>query len=155
MTPPSHGWRIMRDAALGLALEHPFAGELANPRQMTPFTYAGSPAVLPDDPGFAGGAAPGAAMPDAALADGFLSDRLGNGYTLICFDEALSEEVSRLPDAPEVACLEFPCEASRILGADRRTAYLVRPDLHIAARWLDASADRIADAIKRLSFRKD
>ena len=155
MTPPSHGWRIMRDAALGLALEHPFAGELANPRQMTPFTYAGSPAVLPDDPRFAGGAAPGAAMPDAALADGFLSDRLGNGYTLICFDEALSEEVSRLPDAPEVACLEFPCEASRTLGAHRRTAYLVRPDLHVAARWLDASAGRIADAIKRLSFRKD
>jgi 3-(3-hydroxy-phenyl)propionate hydroxylase len=155
MTPPSPGWRIMRDAALGLALEHPFAGELANPRQMTPFTYAGSPAVLPDDPGFAGGAAPGAAMPDAALADGFLSDRMGSGYTLVCFDRQLSEEVSRLPDPPEVVFLDHPSEASRILGADPGSAYLVRPDLHIAARWLDASAGRIAAAMKTLSFRKD
>ena len=155
MTPPSPGWRIMRDAALGLALEHPFAGNLANPRQMTPFTYADSPAVLPDDPGFAGGAAPGAAMPDAALADGFLSDRLGSGYTLVCFDSELSGEVARLPDAPEVVCLDHPSDASRILGADPGSAYLVRPDLHIAARWLEASAGRIAAAMKTLNFRKD
>lgn len=155
MTPPSHGWRIMRDAALGLALEHPFAGDLANPRQMTPFTYAGSPAVLPDDPGFTGGAAPGAAMPDAALEGGFLSDRLGNGYTLVCFDRELSDEVSRLPGAPDVVCLDHPSEASRVLGAGQRSAYLVRPDLHIAARWLDASAGTIAGAMKMLSFRKN
>ena len=155
MTPPSPGWRIMRDAALGLALEHPFAGDLANPRQMTPFTYAGSPAVLPDDPGFAGGAAPGAAMPDAALEGGFLSDRLGSGYTLVCFDRDLSDEVSRLPGAPDVVCLDHPSEASRVLGAGQRSAYLVRPDLHIAARWLDASAGTIAGAMKTLSFRKE
>ena len=155
MTPPSPGWRIMRDAALGLALEHPFAGDLANPRQMTPFTYAGSPAVLPDHPGFAGGPIPGAAMPDAKVGDGFLSDLLGSGYTLVCFDRQLSDQVSQLPDAPEVVCLDHPSEASRVLGAGQRSAYLVRPDLHIAARWPEASAVGIADAMKTLSFRKD
>lgn len=155
MTPPSHGWRIMRDAALGLALEHPFAGELANPRQMTPFTYAGSPAVLPDDPGFAGGPTPGAAMPDARVGDGFLSDLLGSGYTLVCFEPQLAERVSRLPDPPEVVCLDLPGDAARVLGAGEQSAYLVRPDLHIAARWFEASADGIAAALKTLSFRKD
>ena len=33
MTPHTHGWKLHRDAALSLALTHPFAGELANPRQ--------------------------------------------------------------------------------------------------------------------------
>ncbi|WP_299418039.1 hypothetical protein [uncultured Sulfitobacter sp.] len=50
MTPKTHGWQIMRDAALSLALTHPFGGDLANSRQMTAFTYSGSPAVLADDP---------------------------------------------------------------------------------------------------------
>ncbi len=155
MTPPSPGWRIMRDAALGLALEHPFAAELANPRQMTPFTYAGSPAVLPDDPEFAGGPAPGAAMPDAAIDAGFLSDRMGSGFTLVCFDKELSDSVGRLPDAPEVVCLAYLGDASRILGAGPASAYLVRPDLHIGARWMNASADKIAAALETLSFRKE
>jgi len=154
MTPPSPGWRIMRDAALGLALEHPFAGELANPRQMTPFTYAGSPAVLPDDPDFTGGTAPGGAMPDAALEDGFLSDRMSRGYTLVCFDRQLSEQVGKLPNAPEVVCLSHPGGASGILGAGPRSAYLVRPDLHVGARWLEASAGKVAAAMKTLSFGK-
>src|SRR5690606_3305574 len=55
MTPPSTGWRLMRDAALSLALRDPRAGALANPRQMTPYTYAESPGVLADDPRFDGG----------------------------------------------------------------------------------------------------
>ncbi len=28
MTPPTAGWLLMRDAALNLALSHPFAGQL-------------------------------------------------------------------------------------------------------------------------------
>ena len=43
---------------------HPFAGELANPRQFTAFTYGHSPAVLEDDPAFAGGPPIGAVVPD-------------------------------------------------------------------------------------------
>jgi 3-(3-hydroxy-phenyl)propionate hydroxylase len=155
MTPPSRGWRIMRDAALGLALEHPFAGELANPRQMTPFTYAGSPAVLPDDPDFEGGVPVGAAMPDAALDDGFLSDRMSKGFTLVCFDRQLAAEVGKLPDAPDVVCLDYPGDASRALGAGPGSAYLVRPDLHIGARWVDASVEKIAAALKTLTFTKE
>ena len=155
MTPPSRGWKIMRDAALGLALDHPFAGELANPRQMTPFTYAGSPAVLPDDPGFEGGVPPGAAMPDAALGDGFLSDRMGKGFTLVCFDARLAAEVAAWPDAPQVVCLDCTGDASRMLGAGPQSAYLVRPDLHIGARWTEATADTVATALKTRTFTKD
>ena len=161
MTPPTHGWALMRDAALSLALDHPFAGQLANPRQMTPFTYADSPAVLPDDPGHAGGAGVnvgvdvgvGAALPDARVAGGHLSDRLGTGFALVCFDEALAAAVRDLPDAPAVVCLPPGSEAAAVLAAGPRAAWLVRPDRHVAARWTDASAGAVAEALARLTFR--
>lgn len=90
MTPPTPGWQLMRDAALNLALRHPFAGQLANPRQMTPYTYADSPIVCSDDPDFTAGPVAGAALPDARVGDGFLSDLLGPGFTLIVFDAGLA-----------------------------------------------------------------
>ncbi len=94
MTPHTHGWKLLRDAALSLALTHPFAGELANPRQMTAFTYRGSPAVVPEvwrsgDPSFTGGPCVGAVMPEVKLESGFLSDRLGQGFSVLCFDAEL------------------------------------------------------------------
>ena len=42
MTPSTYGWKLMRDAALSLALKNKFAGELANPRQFTPYKYSKS-----------------------------------------------------------------------------------------------------------------
>ena len=53
--------------------------------------------------------------------------------------------------------LEFEAGFNPEIAMDdvREKLDLVRPDLHIAARWLDASAGRIADAMKTLSFRKD
>ncbi|MDF1727566.1 MAG: FAD-dependent monooxygenase, partial [Sulfitobacter sp.] len=89
MTPPTSGWQLMRDAALNLSLTHPFAGELANPRQMTPYTYADSPIVLADDEGFDGGPVPGAPLPEVRLGDHFLSDLLGPGFSLVTFDPDL------------------------------------------------------------------
>jgi len=151
MTPPSHGWQVMRDAALSLALDHPFAGELANPRQMTPYTYAGSPAVLADDPGFAGGPVPGAALPDARVGEGFLSDRLGPGFTLICFDAELAGALKGVADLT-VACLPCPSDAAERLSAGTGAAYLVRPDGHIGARWVSATPDEVRAALARLTF---
>ncbi|WP_118132633.1 FAD-dependent monooxygenase [Oceanicella sp. SM1341] len=144
MTPPGPGWALMRDAALNLALSHPFAGELANPRQMTPYTYADSPVVLPDDPGFDGGPVPGAVLPDAALEGGFLSERLGPGFTLVTCAPALAEAM-----AGEVEAVLIPpgSGAALLLRAGPRSAYLVRPDGHIAARVHDATAEDIRTAL--------
>ncbi|WP_238366686.1 FAD-dependent monooxygenase [Mesobacterium pallidum] len=143
MTPPSVGWTLMRDAALGLALDHPWAGQLANPRQMTPYTYADSPVVAADDPRFAGGPVPGAALPETRVEGGFLSDRLGPGFTLLACDPALT--VTH-PDLHTVI-LPPDSEAARMLSAAPRTAYLVRPDGHIAARWARAETDTIRAAL--------
>ena len=39
MTPRTRGLAIMRNAALSLALDFPFASQFANPRNMTPYEY--------------------------------------------------------------------------------------------------------------------
>ncbi|GAB2185516.1 FAD-dependent monooxygenase [Roseibium sp. LAB1] len=147
MTPPTTGWQLMRDAALNLSLSHPFAGELANPRQMTPYTYAHSPVVCPDDPGFDGGPKPGAVVPDARVGDEFLSDRLASGFSLITFDAGLADQVVGPGLTPIV--LQTGSEAAEVLAASTGSAYLVRPDMHIAARWKAASPDAIRQALER------
>ncbi|MEZ5933016.1 MAG: FAD-dependent monooxygenase [Alphaproteobacteria bacterium] len=157
MTPSTHGLKLMRDAALSLALQHPFAGELANPRQMTPYTYSDSPAVLPDDPAFSGGPGVGASMPEATLNGGYLSDRLGGGFTVLCFDEELAKEVRdrcSTDDALTVICLPQPSALSEQFSARGRSAYLVRPDMHIAGRWHEAGAQDVIGGYHAVIFRK-
>ena len=89
MTPRTRGFTIMRDAALSLALDFPFASQFANPRNMTPYEYLDSPLTLAEAgdwperrDGAAAAAHPGAAAPDARMETGFLIDRFGSGFTL-------------------------------------------------------------------------
>ena len=145
MTPPSAGWKLMRDAALNLALSHPFAGKLANPRQMTPYSYGESPVVLADDPGFESGPVPGAAMPDARFGDGFLSNMMGADFTLICFNQILADDLTDGDFAVRVLLPDS--EAAQVFNADRDSAYLVRPDGHVAARWKTASKADVQNAM--------
>ena len=145
MTPPTPGWQLMRDAALNLALSHSFAGQLANPRQMTPYTYADSPVVLADDSRFAGGPRPGAPLPEARVGDGFLTDLLGPGFSLIVFDPDLAGDIG-LPGLTPVV-LQSGSETAEVLAASPSSAYLVRPDLHIAARWHDATPDAVRQGL--------
>lgn len=153
MTPPTRGWQILRDAALSLALREPWAGQLANPRQMQPYTYADSPATLPDDPGFTGGPVPGAVMPCLALEQGgFLTDRVGPGFTLISFGPP------PLDNSPGLTVLELDADspAATTFGAAPGSACLIRPDLHIAARWWQApTAATIRAAIDRITTNKE
>jgi 3-(3-hydroxy-phenyl)propionate hydroxylase len=146
MTPPTRGWEVMRDAALNLALSHPFAGQLANPRQMTPYTYGDSPVVCTDDPGFTGGPKAGAMLPETRLGDGYLTEKLGTGFSLIVFDECFAQELDIA--GVEVILIDPACEAAQGLSAKRSSAYLVRPDLHIAARWLEATPAAVQHALK-------
>lgn len=146
MTPPSPGWQLMRDAALNLALGHSFAGELANPRQMTPYTYADSPVVLPDDPAFKMGPVPGAALPEMRVEGGFLSDLLGREFTIIIFDASFADSFDI--DAVERVVLQPASEAAEVLAAGPESAYLVRPDGHIAARWMRATPKAVRYALE-------
>ena len=161
MTPPTQGWALVRDAALALALDHDFARPFANPRQMMPYTYADSPITEPDGPGFSGGPHPGMVAPDVALEAGtFLSDHFGKGFCCLHFagtestPASLQKTLGALyPDlrmiVVGVTLADPGGTIARRYGAQPGTAYLIRPDLHVAARWAHASAAEVADALAR------
>jgi 3-(3-hydroxy-phenyl)propionate hydroxylase len=150
MTPPSHGWQLIRDAALSLALTRKSAGLLANPRQMTPYTYADSPITSEDDPAFKSGPKPGAMFSDVALEAGFLSDRLSQSFTLIIFGEDLA-----MPQT-NIIQVSLPSNgtAAEIYSAKEGSAYLIRPDLHIAARWSQATAEKVTSFLTEFQGQK-
>jgi 3-(3-hydroxy-phenyl)propionate hydroxylase len=146
MTPQTRGGALMRDAALSLALRHPFAGEFANPRNMTPYTYADSALVTPDSDSWTSGAAPGAVAGNVRLESGFLSDRFGRDFTLLCF--------GHVPDVKphaRLSVVRFPAEGAvaRAYGAIDGSAYLIRPDMHVSGRWRQARAEIIEGALRR------
>jgi len=151
MTPPSRGWQLMRDAALSLAHTSPFAGQLANPRQMAPYTYADSPATEPDDGAFDGGPVAGALMADPPWGDGHLSRQMGV-ITLLTFGAVAGVEA--LADVPDLTILALPAAGpvADAFAAVEGSAYLIRPDLHIAARWRAADAATIRACLIRLSL---
>lgn len=131
MTPPTKGWTVMRDAALSLALSHPFAGQLANPRQMSPYTYADSPAVIGGDQ--VGTVAIGAMVPDTPIDDGFLSEKLGHGFVVLAFGQVPSW--AKDVNGAEVIVLPAKGRAAEVFGAGEGSAFLIRPDMHLTAAW--------------------
>ena len=143
----------MRDAALSLALDYDFAGEFANPRQMTPYHYGESPITVMND-AVEQQPAPGAVVPNVQLSNGrYFSDLLGRGFTGVVFlnaDEIPVREMRRLLAGLDrhsrLLCFGDDCVGNDASGAEsQRIAaafsaepgefILVRPDMHIAARW--------------------
>jgi len=156
MTPPTRGYRLMRNAALALAFHNDYASGFANPRQVTPYTYAESPLTLADDPAFTAGPVPGAPLINRRLGDDdFLLDHLGTGFTLLHFSEdgrvepALRQGVEALQarghDLTLLRVARSPGDEATLVdvdgslfagyGAEPGSAYLARPDRHVAARW--------------------
>jgi 3-(3-hydroxy-phenyl)propionate hydroxylase len=176
MTPPTRGWWLAREAALSLALRHEFPRGLANPRQMQPHSYADCPLTLwhADESRFTAGPRAGAFAPDVALPDGrYLLDHAGDGFTLVTFadqsirpmerqrvatlrriDPRLTHIIVALPDAAIAdadadATLKDDTNAiSERYGAAAGTVYLLRPDLHVASRWLTFDGEAIARALR-------
>ena len=164
MTPPSRGWKIMRDAALSLSIRNEFAKRFADPRQMTPYTYADSPLTssADGDGEFAGGPRRGAACPNVKLAEGgYLLDHAGAGFTALMF-AADGQQQERAELAASLAKLDPLFKAvfvgtevadsdgaiARAFGAAPGTVYLLRPDLHVAGRWRQYIGAEIIAAMK-------
>jgi 3-(3-hydroxy-phenyl)propionate hydroxylase len=156
MTPPTRGYRRMRNAALALAYHNDYASGFADPRQVTPYTYAESPLTLADDPGFEDGPIPGAPLSNRRLSDDdFLLDHLGRGFTLLHFSEngliepSLQQGVEALQargiDLTLLRVARSPGDETTLVdvdgslfagyGAELGSAYLVRPDRHVVVRW--------------------
>lgn len=109
MTPPTRGHALLREAALELALTQEFPRRLADPRQVQPYTYAGSALTSQRerDDEFTAGPPAGSPLPNARLGEqGYLLDHLGSGFSAVYFRRAgaddddvrgLFEELGRAP----------------------------------------------------------
>jgi 3-(3-hydroxy-phenyl)propionate hydroxylase len=165
ITPKSKVSRQFRNAALQLARHHPFARKLVNSGRLSvPAFLVNSALNTPDADAFDGNMVPGAPMDDAPVRlggqDAWLLDQLGNRFVLMVFaDRADTVDPSLIALAGELAGGPVPVQTLLVTahpGAapsgttvlhdrdglvaqryDARpgTAYLVRPDQHVAARW--------------------
>jgi len=146
ITPKFPASRIFRDATLSLARDFPFARALINSGRLSvPTSQAGSPLDTPDvDTDWIQGPAPGSAMVDAPLGNGWLVERLGTGFTLLTFGRPVFAP-------PGVTAVEIEEEGLARQRYDARvgTAYLVRPDRYVAARWRQPSPEAIRSALDR------
>jgi 3-(3-hydroxy-phenyl)propionate hydroxylase len=171
ITPKSNASRVMRNAVLALSQRHPFARRLVNSGRLSlPTTHRASPLSTPDRDVFASSLVPGAPAADAPVAiggrTGWLLDQLGGTFDLLLFD-ADEGRVGELAGVfgNEVRITVVASKPRRDGGgrvlhdieglAMRRydglagSAYLLRPDQHVAARWRVPSLDDVRAALKR------
>ena len=173
MTPPTAGFRLLRDAVLSLSLRQAFVRPLYHWRTSRPHEYTQSALNAPDDDDgeFDAGPAHGAPPRNVRLGpDDFLLDHLGCGFDLLMFlsipmvpDDVLEAMKSwRLRGVP-VRLTAIGAES--VVGADhciadaegrisdrygfagRTGAVLLRPDQHVCGRWLRPTGIRLERAL--------
>lgn len=162
ITPKSEISRLFRDAVLDLAREAPFARALVNSGRLSlPTVLRDSALNTPDADAFTGQMLPGAPATDAPVrvdgAEGWLLEQMGQGFTLLCFGalpDALPDGVKTLlvdPVGAVPAGVTAIADSEGLLAQryDARpgTAYLLRPDQHVCARWRAPSLTGIRRAM--------
>jgi len=145
ITPKSEISRLFRDATLDLAREHEFARRLVNSGRLSvPATLHGSVLNTPDVDAFAAPRqVPGAVLLDAPVRrpegqDSWLLRELGPDFTLLCFGP-VPAWAAGLPHVKAIGIghdlLDPQGLVAQRLDAQPGTAYLIRPDQHVSARW--------------------
>ena len=173
MTPPTAGFRLMRDAALSFSLSEDFARDFMHWRTSRPHVHAHSPvsAIDDDDALLGGGFAHGEPARNVRLGeDDYLFDHFVPGFHILVFPAgaavsaaeravlALGRGREGMPldtlligaqDPAATTCLADPAgHAARKYAAPGGAIYLLRPDLHVCGRWQAADAARVAAAIR-------
>jgi 3-(3-hydroxy-phenyl)propionate hydroxylase len=173
MAPPSAGFRVLRDAVLSLSLQHQFVRPLYHWRTSRPHEYSNSRLNCADDDNalFTAGPAHGAPPRNVRLGeDDFLLDHLGSGFDLLyASGSGVPASIQEVLQAARRKGLKIRLTAvgarQPVPGADQTLAdadgdvrerygiaaeggaYLLRPDQHICARWLQLDAPRLQAAL--------
>jgi 3-(3-hydroxy-phenyl)propionate hydroxylase len=173
MTPPSPGFRLLRDAVLSLSLTQAFVRPLYHWRTSRPHEYTHSQLNSRGDDNslFSAGPAHGAPPQNVRLgSNDFLLDHLGGGFDLIYFTDhsaippALLDVVATVRARGVTVRVTAVGASQPVAGADQTfadadghfrqrygvpasgAAYLLRPDQHVCARWLTLDAVRLQAA---------
>ena len=157
ITPKSEISRVFRDAVLDLAEAHEFARPLVNSGRLSvPCTYDGSVLNGPDVTQMPSRTRPGSPAVDAPTAQGWLIDRLGDQFQLLAIDADVPDTVD--VDGIQIEALrlttdEAPEIAVRYLGDAESGVYLMRPDQHVAARWVEYDEAAVIAALNTATGR--
>ncbi len=177
ITPKGNTSTLFRNAVLALARDLPFARKLVNSGRLSvPSFLTTSLLNTADSEPFEGNLLPGAPMEDAPVEvggkAGWLVDQVGGRFQLVYFCDDPSAMSMRLQDQLQgLSKLSVPVDvlvvarrpgicpfgvvidhdglAFQRYDARSGTAYLVRPDQHIAARWREAEVSSILAALDR------
>jgi 3-(3-hydroxy-phenyl)propionate hydroxylase len=149
MSPKSNVSTVFRDAVLELAETQPFARPFVNSgRLSTAVSYPAGSLGTTDVDDWSGGVAPGSPALDAPLGDGWMLRALGDRFVLVaeglCFPAPTGLPLIDIADtAPDASLIR-----SRY-ALEPGTAYLIRPDQYVAARWRSPTPALIAAALDR------
>lgn len=166
MTPKSAVQRIFREEVLAMAATEPFARRLVNSGRLSePCRLDGLALQSSDDPAFETGLPPGSPCVDAPIRKvsgeaGWLLEHLGGDFVLMCFggSSVAPADVRRLTVRAVGDAASNPDEIEDCqglvawrYGARIGSAYLIRPDQHVAARFHEPTVDAVAAAVARAS----
>jgi 3-(3-hydroxy-phenyl)propionate hydroxylase len=165
MAPNSHQEARLRKAVLSLAKETEFGKRMVNAgRLSTPSVYE-TPLSTADDEAWRGGPRPGTSMPDAPIATAsggsiYLTDALaenGMRFALLQFGTGAvadaPEDVRTVSIGGDGGFADSEGLAGARYDAEPDTAYLLRPDGYVAARFRHPTRPALDAALARAAGR--
>ena len=150
ITPKSEISKIFRNAVLDLAERAAFARPIVNSGRLSlPCTYDGSTLNGADDPQLPRRTRPGSPVPDTPLGSDWLLSKLGGQFQILAIDTDAPDQLKLAGltlKTIKLSCADNSALRDRYLGEAPSAIYLLRPDQHVAARWITFGESAIRSA---------
>jgi 3-(3-hydroxy-phenyl)propionate hydroxylase len=156
IAPRSPAEHALRNAVLTLAPHAAFARRMVNSGRLSVATVYETRLTTPDEAPFEGTARLGAPVPDVPMTDragaaGSLLQHLRGGFQLLHVGatppDAIPAGVGTISIGGDL--VDHTGLFAKRFDATPDSAYLLRPDQHLAARWRSFDAEKIAAAHRR------